>query len=167
MILADVEANDIRSAISNSNNYFLYQKGYEVKLGTLRVPRSDKGLALKVSGQLFCASSAVHPKYAVRIRDGYSWLSNRFQKGDEVFLVGYSHGAFNARSVDEMISKYGLMKQCKPTDFLDQANPKEDPGLVKLYEADKAKGFAAVSCLCFWKGFPKSTEHRSSRMASL
>ena len=29
-----------------------------------------------------------------RIRDGYAWFSNRYQKGDEVFLVGYSRGAF-------------------------------------------------------------------------
>ena len=30
------------------------------------------------------------------------------------------------------------MKQCKPTDSSDQANPKEDLGVVKLYEAYKA-----------------------------
>ena len=45
-----------------------------------------------------------------RTRDGYSWLSNRYQKEDEVFLVGYSRGVFTARSVGAMISKYGLIK---------------------------------------------------------
>ena len=53
-----------------------------------------------------------------RIRDGYSWLSNRYQKGDEVFLVGYSRGAFIARSVGGMISKYGLMKEVQADWFL-------------------------------------------------
>ena len=102
-----------------------------------------------------------------RIRDGYSWLSNRYRKGDEVFLVGYSRGAFIARSVGGMISKYGLMKECKPTDFSDQANPKEDPNVVKLYEAYKAKEIAAVSSLCLCGDSSEPTNHRLSRTVSL
>lgn len=54
---------------------------------------------------------------------------------------------FIARSVGGMLSKYDLMKECKPTHFLDQANSREDPGVVKLYEAYKAKEIAAGICL--------------------
>lgn len=92
-----------------------------------------------------------------RIRDGYSWLSTRYQPGDENFLVGYSRGAFIARSVGGMISKYGLMKDCKPSEFKEQEKAAtifvEDPGVLKLYTAYKEKKTAAVSCLFSSDGF--------------
>ena len=81
-----------------------------------------------------------------RIRDGYSWLSSRYQEGDEVFIVGFSRGAFIARSVGGMISKYGLMKTSKPIES-------EDADLIKLYTAYKEKKSAVASGLSLCKDF--------------
>ena len=80
-------------------------------------------------------------------RESETWFSNRYQKRDEGFLIDYSWGPFIARSVGGRISKCGLMRECKPTDFSDQANHKEDPGVAKLYEAHKADDIAAVGFL--------------------
>lgn len=43
------------------------------------------------------------------IRDTYRFLVNNYNEGDEVFLFGFSRGAFTARSVVGLIRKCGLL----------------------------------------------------------
>ncbi len=43
------------------------------------------------------------------IRDCYQWLSDKFQPGDNIYLFGFSRGAFTARSLAGLIGKYGLV----------------------------------------------------------
>ncbi|KXT04623.1 hypothetical protein AC579_8796 [Pseudocercospora musae] len=52
---------------------------------------------------------------AANIREAYSFLANNYVPGDEIFLVGFSRGAFTARSVGGMIGDLGLLT----TDGLD------------------------------------------------
>jgi uncharacterized protein (DUF2235 family) len=49
------------------------------------------------------------------IIDGYKFLSHTHQDGDEVYLLGFSRGAYTARSLAGMIRNCGLIK----SDFLD------------------------------------------------
>lgn len=44
-----------------------------------------------------------------RVREAYSFLCANYTDGDEIFLVGYSRGAFTARSVAGLISNLGLL----------------------------------------------------------
>ena len=46
---------------------------------------------------------------APNIREAYSFLANNYMPGDEIFLIGFSRGAFTARSVGGMISDLGLL----------------------------------------------------------
>lgn len=46
---------------------------------------------------------------ASNIREAYSFLANNHMPGDEIFLIGFSRGAFTARSVGGMISDLGLL----------------------------------------------------------
>jgi len=43
------------------------------------------------------------------IRDGYRWLADHFQPGDELFLFGFSRGAYTARSLAGLIRKCGIL----------------------------------------------------------
>jgi uncharacterized protein (DUF2235 family) len=46
------------------------------------------------------------------IRQGYAWLIRHYQDGDDIFLFGFSRGAFTARSIAGMIGKCGILKYC-------------------------------------------------------
>ena len=42
--------------------------------------------------------------------DGYRFLGNNYQPGDEIFIFGFSRGAFTARSLAGLIGLCGLLK---------------------------------------------------------
>lgn len=43
------------------------------------------------------------------IRDCYQWLADKYQAGDQIILLGFSRGAYTARSLAGMITQYGLV----------------------------------------------------------
>lgn len=45
-----------------------------------------------------------------QIKAAYGWLATRYKEGDEVYLFGYSRGAFAVRSLSGLIARYGLLK---------------------------------------------------------
>ncbi len=48
------------------------------------------------------------------VRQGYQWLVKNYTPGDEVFLFGFSRGAFTARSLAGFIARCGLLKPGAP-----------------------------------------------------
>lgn len=45
-----------------------------------------------------------------QIRRAYGWLASRYHPGDQVFLIGYSRGAFAVRSLAGVIDRVGLLR---------------------------------------------------------
>lgn len=45
------------------------------------------------------------------VKDGYRWLCRQWQDGDEIWLFGFSRGAYTARSLAGMIRKCGLLRR--------------------------------------------------------
>lgn len=43
------------------------------------------------------------------IREGYTYIANNYYPGDEVFIFGFSRGAFTARSIAGLISSIGVL----------------------------------------------------------
>ena len=43
------------------------------------------------------------------IREAYSFIATNYMNGDEIYLLGFSRGAFTARSVGGMIGDLGLL----------------------------------------------------------
>ncbi|EPS30299.1 hypothetical protein PDE_05250 [Penicillium oxalicum 114-2] len=43
------------------------------------------------------------------IREAYSFIATNYEPGDEIFLIGFSRGAFTARSVAGLIAQIGLL----------------------------------------------------------
>src|SRR6478752_6427847 len=48
------------------------------------------------------------------IIDAYTWLIQNFDAGDEIFIFGFSRGAYTARSLSGLISKCGVLKLGAP-----------------------------------------------------
>ncbi len=44
------------------------------------------------------------------IRDVYTYLVNRYEDGDSLYLFGFSRGAYTARAVCSMLAMYGLIR---------------------------------------------------------
>jgi uncharacterized protein (DUF2235 family) len=51
------------------------------------------------------------------VRAGYRWLMEHYNPGDEIFLFGFSRGAFTARSLAGVIARCGLLKPDAPIGF--------------------------------------------------
>ncbi|MDO9500714.1 DUF2235 domain-containing protein [Falsiroseomonas sp.] len=51
------------------------------------------------------------------IRSGYMFLVQNYVPGDEIFLFGFSRGAFSARSLSGLIGSCGLLKRQKLADL--------------------------------------------------
>ena len=45
------------------------------------------------------------------VMDGYRWLCQTWQPGDDIYLFGFSRGAYTARSLGGLIRKCGLLKR--------------------------------------------------------
>lgn len=43
------------------------------------------------------------------VREGYAFLANNYSRGDEIFLIGFSRGAFTARSIAGLVGEVGLL----------------------------------------------------------
>ena len=43
------------------------------------------------------------------IREGYSFIANNYSPGDEIYIFGFSRGAFTARSIAGLIDKIGIL----------------------------------------------------------
>lgn len=48
------------------------------------------------------------------IIDAYSWLIETYAPGDDIFLFGFSRGAYAARSLSGLVSKCGVLKPGSP-----------------------------------------------------
>lgn len=46
------------------------------------------------------------------IRDGYKFLCSNYEPGDEIYLFGFSRGAYTARSLGGLIYNMGILKRC-------------------------------------------------------
>jgi uncharacterized protein (DUF2235 family) len=64
------------------------------------------------------------------IREGYKVLSDSYEDGDEVFVFGFSRGAYTARSLVGMIRNVGLL----PAGSLPKADADKNSVLMEAYE---------------------------------
>lgn len=55
---------------------------------------------------------------AEHVREAYSFIANNWEPGDEIFLIGFSRGAFTARAVGGLIAGIGLLTREGLSSFL-------------------------------------------------
>jgi uncharacterized protein (DUF2235 family) len=71
-------------------------------------PYYDKGVGTHVLDRL--SGGVFGYGLSENIRDGYRWLAEHFRPGDELFLFGFSRGAYTARSLAGLIRKCGILR---------------------------------------------------------
>lgn len=50
---------------------------------------------------------------SLNVKSGYKWLAENYETGDQIFLFGFSRGAYTVRSLAGLIGKCGLIKCTK------------------------------------------------------
>lgn len=63
-----------------------------------------------------------------KVKEAYQFVAQAYQPGDEIYLFGFSRGAFTARSVAGMIRKCGIIEDTSPA------------GINKAFELYRKKG---------------------------
>lgn len=66
--------------------------------------------------------------------EGYVWLSNNYLEGDEVFVFGFSRGAFSARSLVSLLHRCnGVLKNVPVTNQNNPPLKEKDPVIKQAY----------------------------------
>jgi uncharacterized protein (DUF2235 family) len=73
------------------------------------------------------------------IRDGYRFIAENHLEGDDIFLFGFSRGAFTARSLAGMITKCGILspRTLDADVLLGRYRDRARPGLREMREREK------------------------------
>ncbi|UKZ77713.1 hypothetical protein TrVFT333_005437 [Trichoderma virens FT-333] len=77
--------------------------------GTLQVMFYESGVGTGSNAIDTLTGGAFGLGLSERVREAYSYLCANHMDGDEIFLVGFSRGAFTARSVAGMVGNLGLL----------------------------------------------------------
>ena len=118
----------VRDALSDKNGTAIQKYIY------------DEGVGASGNWLRRCFEGATGTGLSKNIRDVYAGLMDEFNKGDQIYLFGFSRGAYTVRSLAGMIRNCGILKRT--------SSPEENSRLIKkafkLYrssdEADRPSG---------------------------
>lgn len=102
----------------NTNVYKLYKA---LQTTADQMPFYDDGVGSDGLPLEKLAGGAFGAGLFQKIKDGYSKISQVYEKGDEVFLFGFSRGAYTARCLAGMIAVCGLPTEDFTDDVVDKA----------------------------------------------
>jgi uncharacterized protein (DUF2235 family) len=124
------------TSTSHTNVYKLYKA---LTVGADQMPFYDDGVGASGNPILKLVGGAFGTGLWQKIKDGYTKIAHVYEAGDQVFIFGFSRGAYTARSLAGMIAACGLPTQ----DFTDDmVNTAFDAYRDKLNRADKLKALA-------------------------
>lgn len=121
--MSDSQSNKKRLALFLDGTWNTVQDNTNIwRLRSLIAPKSLDGLE-----QRSFYSTGLGTKFGEKYRGGifgrgidtaitsaYEWLVDNYQSGDEIFIFGFSRGAYTARSLSGFISKCGLLRTGAP-----------------------------------------------------
>jgi len=94
-----------QAPVNNTNVYRIY-KALTVKSD--QVTYYDDGVGADASGLDRVLDGAFGQGLLQKIQDGYTKIAHVYEAGDELFLFGFSRGAYTVRSLAGMIANCGL-----------------------------------------------------------
>jgi uncharacterized protein (DUF2235 family) len=103
----------------NHTNVYRFYKALEVS--ATQIPFYDDGVGVDGNPLLKVLGGAFGEGLFDKIRHGYAKISHVYEKGDEIFLFGFSRGAYTARCLGGMIGACGLPTKNFDDDALDLA----------------------------------------------
>jgi uncharacterized protein (DUF2235 family) len=95
---------------------------------------------------------------SANVRDAYSFIVSNYEKGDEIFLFGFSRGAFTARSIAGMINRCGVLRRdrlhlvSEAYDHYRDTSGKwsRDSDLSKTFRAANTHGDETIAFIGVW-----------------
>ncbi len=94
-----------QAPVSNTNVYRLYKA---LTVAADQVTFYDDGVGADATGLERLLDGAFGQGILQKIQDGYTKIAHVYEPGDEIFLFGFSRGAYTARSLAGMIANCGL-----------------------------------------------------------
>ena len=96
------------------------------------------------------ASGALGMGLSHNMRDAYAFICNNYCEGDEIFLFGFSRGAYTARCVGGLIGFAGLLAKQDLDRFLELWRAYKEKNAGGLASFDARKKDASIKCIGVW-----------------
>jgi len=98
------------------------------------------------------AGAALGLGLSQNLRDAYTFICNNYCEGDEIFLFGFSRGAYTARSVGGLIGYAGLLGKQDLDRFLElwKGYKEKDKNPDALKSFDKRHKNVRIKCMGVW-----------------
>src|ERR1035437_6586338 len=94
-----------QAPLSNTNVYRIYKA---LTMSADQVTYYDDGVGADATGLGRILQGAFGEGLVQKILDGYTKIAHAYEAGDEIFLFGFSRGAFTVRSLAGMIANCGM-----------------------------------------------------------
>ena len=107
------ETNQGRPAPTNVYNLFK-----ALPLTSMQLPHYDDGVGVGGTPIDHLLGGAIGDGLFAKVKENYAFIAHAYEAGDQIFLFGFSRGAYTARSLAGMIAACGLPA---PDKFTDQA----------------------------------------------
>ena len=107
-----------QSPVNNTNVYRIYKA---LTVTSDQVTYYDDGIGADASGLNRILEGAFGEGLLQKIKDCYTKIAHVFEPGDEIFLFGFSRGAYTVRSLAGMIAACGLPTGSFTDDCVTQA----------------------------------------------
>jgi uncharacterized protein (DUF2235 family) len=107
-----------QAPVNNTNVYRLYKA---LTVTADQVTYYDDGVGADASGLTRILQGAFGEGLFQKIQDGYTKIAHVFETGDEIYLFGFSRGAYTARCLAGMIANCGLPTGAFTDDCVTQA----------------------------------------------
>jgi len=85
--------------------------------GTPQVTYYQAGLGSQDNAYSFFIGGYLGEGISENIREAYAFICDNYNPGDQIFLIGFSRGAFTARSIGGLIASMGLLTKKGLGDF--------------------------------------------------
>jgi uncharacterized protein (DUF2235 family) len=106
------------TANSRSNVYLFYKS---ILVTGEQMPFYDDGVGADGNIVVRVLEGAIGAGIQQKIKDGYTKIAHVYEAGDQIFIVGFSRGAYTARSLAGMIAACGLPTKNFSSDLVDTA----------------------------------------------
>jgi uncharacterized protein (DUF2235 family) len=94
-----------QAPMANTNVYRIYKA---LQVSSDQVTYYDDGVGADASGIAKVLQGAFGAGLLQKVMDGYTKIAHVYEPGDEIYLFGFSRGAYTARSLAGMIATCGL-----------------------------------------------------------
>jgi len=94
-----------QAPLNGTNVYRLYKS---LNVSSDQVTYYDDGVGADATGLNRALQGAFGAGLLQKIQDGYTKIAHVYEEGDEIYLFGFSRGAYTARSLAGMIANCGL-----------------------------------------------------------